>query len=88
MASRRHPRRTRAEWTQILAKFESSELSAREFCMRNGFSVSSFQRWRQLLSKKRTQAAPEFVELAPSSKTQGWSLDIKLPNGVELRFQG
>ena len=86
MSSRRHPRRTRSEWTKILAEFETSELSAREFCMRNGFSVSSFQRWRQILSKK--EGAPDFVELAPSSKAEEWSLDIKLPNGVELRFQG
>lgn len=86
MASRRQPRRSRSEWIQILAEFESSELSAREFCMRNGFSFSSFQRWRQILSKK--ERAQDFVELSPSSKIQDWSLDIKLPNGVELRFQG
>ena len=85
MAARRHPRRTRSEWTKILTEFESSGLSGREFCTRGGFSISSFQRWKQLLGKKTS--SPDFVELTPAT-SQSWSLDVKLPNGVELRFQG
>jgi len=34
----------------------------------------------------------EFVELAPavrsSDEADKWSLDVSLPNGVSLRFQG
>ena len=82
-------RRTSAQWTEILRRFESSRLDSREFCRREGLPPSSFQRWRSRLG---SVAAAEFVELVPSSSpsapSPSWSLDVSLPNGVCLRFQG
>ena len=82
-------RRTKAQWTEILREFESSGVDSRGFCRREGLALSSFQRWRRRLG---SVAASEFVELvpapSPSIRPSSWSLDVALPNGVNLRFQG
>jgi transposase-like protein len=87
-ASRRK-RRTKSDWTEILRRFESSDLTVREFCHREGLAPSSFQRWRSRLG---AVGPAEFVELVPTvseaAPSAGWSLDIVLPNGVQLRFRG
>ena len=86
----RRKRRTEAEWTEILRRFESSGLASRGFCRREGLALSSFQRWRRRLG---SVGDTEFVELVPTTSSPGvqlasWSLDVSLPNGVCLRFQG
>jgi hypothetical protein len=85
----RRKRRTEAEWIEILRRFESSGLPSRGFCRREGLALSSFQRWRRRLG---SVAAADFVELVPTSSPSvpaaRWSLDVSLPNGVALRFQG
>lgn len=82
-------RRTRSEWTEILHRFESSGLTFREFCSREGLALSSFQRWRSRLG---AVGPAEFVEFVPTvseaASSTAWSLDIALPNGVQLRFRG
>ena len=82
-------RRTKAQWTELLRRFESSGLDSRKFCRRESLALSSFQRWRRQLGPA---AATEFVELVPTSSpkmsSSSWSLDVSLPNGVSLRFQG
>ena len=82
-------RRTKAQWTEILRRFESSRLDSREFCRRESLALSSFQRWHRQLG---SVAAAEFVDLVPTSSpsvpSASWLLDVSLPNGVSLRFQG
>ncbi len=83
----KRPRRTKAQWAEILRRFESSGQDPREFCRRESLSPSSFQRWRRALG---SVAAADFVELVPTSSapSSSWSFDVSLPNGVSLRFQG
>ena len=80
-------RRTKAQWTETLRRFESSGLDTREFCRREDLSLSSFQRWRRQLGSADTAG---FVELVPTENelTSKWSLNVSLPNGVCLRFEG
>ena len=82
-------RRDAKQWSEILRRFESSGLDRSEFCRREDVAVSSFQRWRHRLG---SVAAAEFVELVPTSSpsvpSSSWSLEVSLPNGVCLRFQG
>ena len=88
-ARNKHTRRTKAQWTEILGRFESSSLDSREFCRRESLALSSFQRWHRRLG---SVAAAEFVDLVPTSSPSvapaSWLLDVSLPNGVSLRFQG
>ena len=89
LKARSRKRRSESDWTEILRRFESSELTVREFCRREGLSLSSFQRWRSRLGRV---GPAEFVELVPATVAAApvpeWSLDIALPNGVQLRFRG
>ena len=82
-------RRTESEWTEILGRFASSQLDSQEFCRREGLALSSFQRRRSRLG---SVAGTDFVELVPASSPSDaaltWSLDVSLPGGVCLRFQG
>lgn len=90
----KRPRRTKAQWSEILERFDLSDQDPRQFCRREGLALSSFQRWRRQLG---SVAPAEFVQLVPTSSPstastnvpQGsWSLDVSLPSGVCLRFQG
>ena len=50
-------RRSREEWQATFARFAASGLGIEPFCLREGLSVSSFQRWRSLLGSQTPPAA-------------------------------
>ena len=50
-------RRSRQEWETVFARFAASGLGIEPFCLREGLSVSSFQRWRSLLGSQTPPAA-------------------------------
>jgi len=86
---KRRKRRTEAEWSEILRRLESSGLSPRSFCRREGLALSSLQRWRRQID---ATPAGQFVEVVPSmspeSAPSGWTLELALPNGTCLRLRG
>jgi hypothetical protein len=86
---RRGVRRSEAQWIEILRRFESSGVGSKDFCQRQGLALSSLQRWRRRLGRVPSD---KFVELVPSLATAGssapWSLEVSLPGGACLRFQG
>lgn len=86
---RKRHRRTAAQWRGILRRFEASGLGAREFCRREGLSLSSLQRWRSKGPVKARRA--RFVELTPAAPStegsSGWAVEIELPNGVAVRVK-
>ena len=86
---RRGVRRNEQQWIEILRQFESSGLGSREFCQSNGLPLSSLQRWRNRLG---SVPPAKFVELVrPASEgvaATSWSLEVSLPGGASLRFQG
>lgn len=80
-------RRTSDEWREIFAQWKKSGLSATEFCRKEELQLSSFQRWQQKLNESSRQ--DDFVALAPAPPaTSSWALEITLPNGCKLHFQG
>lgn len=83
----RRERRNRGQWVEVFRRFGSSGQTVREFCRREGLALSTFQRWRQRLEPV---TAAEFVELVPASvpAPSSWSLEVALPNGVQLHFRG
>ena len=87
---RRGVRRGAKEWAKIVQRFESSGLAGKSFCHKEGLALSSLQRWRQRLASRETVP---FVELVPPAvaepaSSSGWSLELTLPNGASIRFQG
>jgi hypothetical protein len=80
-------RRTAAEWREILSRWERSGLSPREFCRKQELQLSSFQRWQQKLNGSPRNN--DFVALTPAPPpTTAWTLEVTLPNGSKLHFQG
>jgi hypothetical protein len=77
-------RRDGKQWSEILRRLKSSELETKEFCRREGVAL-----WRRRLG---SVDSADFVELVPSSNPDApsskWSLEVSLPNGASLRFQG
>jgi len=80
-------RRTESEWRQILTRFGRSGQTGRDFCRTEGIQLSSFQRWHQRLGA--VPSASDFVTVtAAPPASPAWNVEVKLPNGVCLRFQG
>jgi len=83
-------RRPESEWFGYVEQWQKSGQSLREFCREQGLQPVSLQRWRQRLAS--SAATAEFVTvtpgLAPETKSSSWSLELVLPNGCSLRFQG
>lgn len=80
-------RRTSEEWHEILTQWKRSGLSAKEFCRKEELQLSSFQRWQQKLDGSSEQHDFVTVATAPPP-TSSWVLEITLPNGTKLHFQG
>ena len=80
-------RRSETEQRQVVSRWEKSGLTPAQFCRREQIRLSSFLRWRQ---KERPAAgASEFVAVTPPpTASPSWALEITLPNGCHLRFQG
>ncbi len=83
-------RRTRQQWQLLIEQWQSSELSAPQFCSEHHIAYSSFSKWRQLFNPhtdKDTGARPGFIDLSPlpTEQTQGWRIVLKLSelNGLD-----
>ena len=86
----RRVRRTEKQWTEILQRFEASGLSSREYCKREGLTLSSLRRWRSRCGRAQV---PQFVELAspsttPAASSTSWALELSLPDGTCVRLRG
>lgn len=83
-------RRTESQWRELVRRFEASNLSQAAFCERESLTVSSLQRWCKLLREADADAFVEIPVPASSSpaRSRRWSLDVTLPDGIVLRFQG
>lgn len=83
-------RRTEAEWRGLVSQWRSSGQGLREFCREEKIQTASLQRWLQRLAS--TSAAGEFVSVTPAAvptvSSSSWTLELVLPNGCTLRFQG
>lgn len=80
-------RRNAEEWREILTRWEKSGLSVTEFCRKQELKLTSFQRWQQKLNGSSAQHDFVAVTTAPP-ESSSWSLEVTLPNGSKLHFQG
>lgn len=79
-------RRSRAQWRAVFERFDVSGLGVVPFCEREGISVSSFRRWRSLL----TDEAPGVPDGEPPGEPRGFvDAGVLGPSGagrLELRL--
>jgi len=83
-------RRTEDEWRNLVSRFRKSGMSAREFCRKERLKVSSLQRWRGRLEEAGVRQ--DFVAVVPATvpigSSRSWVVEVTLPDGSRLRFQG
>jgi hypothetical protein len=80
-------RRSAAERREVISRWEKSGLKPAQFCRREQIRLSSFRRWRH--NGQAGSGKSEFLELTtPLPAPSSWTLEISLPNGCHVRFQG
>ena len=84
--------KTPADWKKVLALFDSSSLTQKDFCQREGIGIWSFRKWRERLGS-RSVPEPAFIEFQPSPERRVTQrpttrLVVELPGGIMLRFEG
>ena len=84
----RRVRRTQEDWAKIYERFDSSGLSSRAFCQREGVPLSSFQRSRPRGAPRSTTKFVEMSAPTGAPAAASWELDVSLPSGVRLQFRG
>ena len=86
----RNPRDLKLErrWRDLIARWERSDLTVRDFCSEHRVSEPSFYAWRRELAARdrdagpATPPAPTFV---PVRVTPPTGLEVVLPTGVVVR---
>lgn len=92
----RRVRRSIDEWRELIARFEQSGQTIKQFCAQQGLALSTFNRWRHRLRtdcREVAQGSPDavFVELSrddgPCAVTSPWDVELQLGNGMFLRLR-
>jgi len=82
----RRPRRSAKQWQTLVAHFEESNLTIKDFCEQENLARETFNRWRNKISMESN--LPSFIELQPpvasSPSTGPWSVELDLPGGGHL----
>ena len=83
-------RRTEKEWRELLSRWEKCRLSAREFCRKEEVKAVSFRRWQQRLCgpSARSEFVPVVAVPPAIPSVSSWAVEVTLPDGSKLRFQG
>ncbi len=83
-------RRSAQEWSHVLDRFRKSGLSQREYCQREGISLSNLQRWSRHLSANdgafielTTTPSREEKSSAPASP---WLVECTKVNVIGCRY--
>jgi hypothetical protein len=90
VASNGRIRRSAEEWKELVSGWRKSGASGREFCRQEGIEYSSLQRWDRKLngSSRRSEFVPVATTPSSSIAESCWRLEVTLPNGIKLQFQG
>jgi len=94
------PRRTAAQWHQIVEAQQASKLSAPAYCKESQISYSSFMNWKKKLTtsaKNSDNSIPAFIELTPEPEptplpatsnkdSQPVMIELDLGSGIQLRI--
>ncbi|WP_432462890.1 MULTISPECIES: IS66 family insertion sequence element accessory protein TnpA [unclassified Agarivorans] len=94
-------RRTDQEWQTLFEKYQSSHLSQRVFCERNGLSLSTFYAKRQQLQTTESANIGSFVKAEVIEKTTCYqvaqtpianmtlsinNVELSVPQGTPVRY--
>jgi hypothetical protein len=86
----RHSRDPKLErrWRDLIARWERSDLTIRDFCSDHGVSEPRFYAWRRELARRdrvTVKAAPGTPMFVPVRVTPAAVVEVVLPTGVVVR---
>ena len=85
------PRRSRADWEQLMEQYEAGGLKQRAFCEQHGLAYSTFCYWRkqlhQLAPIENNSEHLFELPLLPVDDHPDWRVEIDLGQGVVLRMK-
>ena len=87
---RRHIRRSRNHWQQLIDEQARSGLSQRAFCAARALSVKSFQHWKRQLAAPVAALPAAWLDLGALPERPAavaWDLELDLGAGVCLRLR-
>ena len=81
------PKRSRAEWRQIVDRYQRSGLRPTEFARREGLNVHTFSWWRHEFRKadRRQEGRLTLVPVAASPVPEPKGLLLRFPDGLEMQ---
>jgi hypothetical protein len=79
-------RRTPAEISSIVAQFQASGLSRRDFARRHGLNEGSLARWLRAAPAPATSVTKFVRVVAPTSAAPSAWFELALPDGRRLRI--
>ena len=82
---RKRERRGREYWAVVVAEFERSSLTQREFCQKRGFTFLTFRHWLYRLRREGESTTARFVPLVPSPAARKSPVQLRVRN-VEVEF--
>jgi len=88
--SRRHLRRSRSNWQQLIDEQARSGLSQTAFCAARALSVKSFQHWKRQLAVPVAALPAAWLDLGALPERPaavGWDVELDLGDGVCLRLR-
>ena len=81
-------RRSPEEWRTIIARFERSGMTCRQFCATEALAVSTFWWWRRKLDGPGPDETAAFVELVDDRPAApAWDAELDLGDGLVLRLR-
>lgn len=84
MARRGDPRREQL-WREIIAAWEKSGRSVREFCNQRRLSEPSFYAWRRTLQERQRPGGSPAPTLVPVRVVSNATFEVILPTGLVVR---
>ena len=85
------PRRSHADWKQLMEQYEAGGLKQRAFCEQHGLAYSTFCYWRKRLrqSARIENNSEHLFELPmlPIGDHPDWRVELDLGQGVVLRLK-
>jgi len=87
---KRAPRWSATQARRVLEELARSGLSTPRFAARRGLGVERLYRWQRRLRRPVALPAqrPRFTEVVVTPSPASWPLEVRLRDGVTLRFAG
>ena len=68
MKKQSHKRRSERQWQAILAEYQQSHLTQKQYCKHHGIANSTFSKWKAQLAEPVLQSK-DFIEISPEPPT-------------------